>query len=62
MIWGASGHARVVADIVRLNGAYTIAGFLDDVAPERAGETFEGSSILGRRDKRIGFSPHCSDR
>jgi len=51
IVWGASGHARVVADIVRLNGTYTIAGFLDDVAPERAGEAFEGSRILGGREQ-----------
>jgi len=50
-VWGAGGHARVVADIVRLSGTYTIAGFLDDVAPERAGEIFEGSPILGGRAK-----------
>lgn len=51
VIWGASGHARVVADIVRLDGQYAIAGFLDDVAGERAGETFEGSPILGGREQ-----------
>jgi len=51
VIWGASGHARVVADIVRLDGKYAIAGFVDDVACERAGEIFEGSPILGGRDQ-----------
>ena len=30
IIWGASGHARVVADIIRVAGAYEIAGFLDE--------------------------------
>jgi len=50
VIWGASGHARVVADIVRLNGVYDIAGFIDDINPERAGELFEGSPILGGRE------------
>ena len=30
VLWGASGHARVVADIVRASGAYEIAGFFED--------------------------------
>lgn len=47
VIWGASGHARVVADIVRLVGKYEIAGFLDDGRPERYGTTFCGAPILG---------------
>ena len=34
VIWGASGHALVVADIVRLQDAYQIVGFLDDINPE----------------------------
>jgi UDP-N-acetylbacillosamine N-acetyltransferase len=51
IIWGASGHARVVADIVRCADRYRIAGFLDDVKPERAGETFEGAPILGGREQ-----------
>ena len=55
LIWGASGHARVVADIVRLGGAYTIAGFIDDIAPERGGEIFEGNPILGGRGKLAEF-------
>lgn len=47
IIWGASGHARVVADIVRVNGSHDIAGFIDDVHPERAGADFEGAKIIG---------------
>jgi acetyltransferase EpsM len=37
LIWGASGHARVVADIVTLNNQYELAGFVDDTpsAPDR---------------------------
>ena len=31
VVWGASGHARVVADIIRLSKEYDIVGFLDDV-------------------------------
>jgi UDP-N-acetylbacillosamine N-acetyltransferase len=46
LIWGASGHALVVADILRLQG-YQVAGYLDDVHPERHGQEFNGGLILG---------------
>ncbi len=51
LIWGASGHARVVADILRLEGRYAVAGFLDDIHPERRGETFCGAQVLGGREQ-----------
>ncbi|HYJ85718.1 MAG TPA: acetyltransferase [Pyrinomonadaceae bacterium] len=47
VIWGASGHASVVADIVRLQGDYELVGLLDDFAPERRGTEFNGVQILG---------------
>lgn len=47
VIWGASGHARVVADMVRLTGKFNIVGFLDDVDPNRKGTHFCGALILG---------------
>ena len=50
VIWGASGHARVVADIFRLNG-WAIAGFLDDVNPRQHATKFCGSQILGGKEK-----------
>ncbi len=50
LIWGASGHALVVADAVRCGGRLNIAGFIDDVNPGRAGESFGGSRIIGGRD------------
>ena len=40
VIWGASGHALVVADIIRLVNAYQIIGMIDDMNPERAGFVF----------------------
>ena len=40
VIWGASGHAKVVADILRKSRRYEVAGFLDDVDPQRRGEVF----------------------
>ena len=47
VIWGASGHAMVVADIVQLSKKYELAGFLDDVHADRHGRPFFGSTILG---------------
>jgi sugar O-acyltransferase (sialic acid O-acetyltransferase NeuD family) len=51
VIWGASGQAMVVADIVRLRGELELVGFLDDVSPERAGTTFCQARILGGREQ-----------
>src|SRR5262245_1232113 len=50
-IWGASGHARVVVDIVRLQGKFGIAGFIDDVNPDRQGTRFCGAAILGGKEQ-----------
>src|ERR1051325_7384571 len=50
VIWGASGHALVVADVLRLTGEYEIAGMIDDLNPERYGTAFGGTTILGARD------------
>ncbi len=47
VLWGASSHAKVVADIIRLRGDYEIVGFLDDVNLDRHGTEFCGASILG---------------
>jgi acetyltransferase EpsM len=46
-IWGAGGHALVVADIVSSLGRFSIAGFLDEIAPERAGESFATARVVG---------------
>ncbi len=51
VIWGAAGHALVVADIVRLQDKYEIVGFLDDVNPGREGAIFCGSQILGGKEQ-----------
>ena len=51
VVWGASGHAKVVADIIGLNGQYEIIGFLDDRDPQRKGENFCGRPILGGREQ-----------
>ncbi|OQW92621.1 MAG: sugar acetyltransferase [Thiotrichaceae bacterium IS1] len=51
IIWGASGHAKVVADIVRLEGKYEIEGFLDDINPESRMKEFCNVHILGGREQ-----------
>jgi UDP-N-acetylbacillosamine N-acetyltransferase len=51
VIWGASGHAKVVTDIVRLRKEYTIVGYLDSVDPSRKGEIFLGEAILGGEEQ-----------
>lgn len=48
VIIGASGHGKVIADIVKRNGD-TIVGFLDD-APNRP-DSFIGYPILGTTDE-----------
>lgn len=50
VIWGAAGHARVVADAVRRAGRFRVAGFIDDVSPERRGSEFCGATVLGGRE------------
>jgi len=47
VIWGASGHAMVVTDIINLIGEYQIFGFIDDINPKRHGTSFLGHKILG---------------
>lgn len=51
VVWGASYHAKVVADAVRAAGRYEVAGFLDDLNAERAGTAFCGARVLGGRDQ-----------
>ena len=51
VIWGASGHASVVADIIRLQGDYEIAGFIDDISPRRKDTEFCGAPVLGGRER-----------
>jgi sugar O-acyltransferase (sialic acid O-acetyltransferase NeuD family) len=45
-VYGAGGHAKVVAEILRLNGN-EVMGFIDNVDSKRKGEAFYGSTILG---------------
>lgn len=45
-IWGASGHALVIADMVRLRDDYTIACFIDDLHPELDGTVFAEALVV----------------
>ncbi|HET9438641.1 MAG TPA: acetyltransferase [Longimicrobiales bacterium] len=47
VIVGAGGHARVVADTIRLSGRFHVRGFIDQIDAQRKGSTFEDSLILG---------------
>lgn len=48
LIWGAGGHAKVVADAARASG-WTVFGFLDEDAT-RHQRSFYGSEVLGGSD------------
>ncbi len=45
VIVGASGHGKVVADVMRNEGRYHVAGFLDD--SHSTGERYAGYPLLG---------------
>lgn len=47
VIWGASGHALVVADILKQMKEYELVGLLDDLNPGRRNEIFAGFPVLG---------------
>ena len=51
VIWGAASHALITAEIIRLRDEYEIAGFLDDLNPERARTAFCGAAILGGAER-----------
>lgn len=52
-IWGAAGHARVVADALGLLTRFRVAGFIDEVTPGRRGEAFCGGRIVGGREALV---------
>jgi len=51
VIWGAGGHAMVVADIICLQGEYQIIGYLDNINPHRQHTFFLGTEILGGEEQ-----------
>jgi sugar O-acyltransferase (sialic acid O-acetyltransferase NeuD family) len=46
LILGASGHGKVVADVIRCQRQFSLVGFLDD-DPAKKGTTFDGMPVLG---------------
>lgn len=50
VIWGTSGHAAVVVDLLIARG-WTIAGFLDDRPVDERGTEFRGHQVLGGADQ-----------
>jgi hypothetical protein len=49
VIWGASGHALVVANATEASGFFKVVGFLDDINPTHP-TPFSGRNILGGRE------------
>lgn len=49
VVWGAGGHAKVAAEILRLN-RFDIAAFIDDENPAKTGEPFCGAKISSSGD------------
>ena len=48
LVWGAGGHAAVVADILTQDSRYRLEGFIDEVDP--APRHVLGGSVLGGRE------------
>ena len=46
-IWGASGHALFVLNILSYYERIEVVGVLDDISPQRAGENYHGVPVLG---------------
>src|SRR5438445_4635931 len=51
IIWGASGHAMVVADILRLRDEFEVIGMIDDFQEDCGRAHSIGLTILGGRDQ-----------
>lgn len=55
VLYGAGSNGLVVAEIVRVQDAYTLAGFLDDGHEERGETAFGGAPLLGGREQLSGL-------
>jgi len=51
VIWGAGGHALVVADAIRAGDQYDVAGFLVDLGYNRQTRPVLAGQILGGRER-----------
>lgn len=56
LIWGSSGHALVVADIIRLGKQFEIVGMIDDINRDRYGTKVDGIAVVGGRECLNRFS------
>jgi hypothetical protein len=56
VVWGTSGHALVVVDILRLQAKYDVVGFLDNIHPDRYGAFFCNAPILGDMSNWTSFT------
>jgi sugar O-acyltransferase (sialic acid O-acetyltransferase NeuD family) len=55
LIWGAGGHAKVVADVARASG-WEVVAFLDD-DPSKQGQLFYGALVRGSQSLTPSPSP-----
>ena len=46
LIVGAGGHGKVVADVVRVGGAFEVAAFADESATQRDGDQYLGARVF----------------
>ena len=51
-VFGASGHAKVVIDIIEKQQKFRIGGIVDD-DPDKQGKIFHGYEVLGSREKLL---------
>jgi len=51
IIWGASGHAKVIADIVKLEDRFELVGFLDNINKNTQGRLLCGLPIYGGEEQ-----------
>jgi len=54
IVFGAGGHALVVADAVQACGG-AVVGYVDTIAPERKGQLFNGAPIVGGLDDVLSY-------
>ncbi|MDB4733899.1 hypothetical protein OAF73_00835 [Planctomycetota bacterium] len=47
LVFGAGGHASVIVEALIRSGHHVVAGFIDEVAPDRRGEKIGEATILG---------------
>lgn len=61
LIWGAGGHARVVADIARCQGGWNLVGLVDELAPHQPVPWAGGMLTLGPEalDQVLESHPDC---